>query len=74
MRKAIERNLEIIGEAVNRIIKEGPKIQISNARKIVGLRNNIIHGYDVIDDANIWSIVINHLPLLKTDIARLLNE
>lgn len=69
LRKAIERNLEIIGEAMNRILKEQPDIKISSARKIVDLRNKIIHGYDVVDNANIWSIVINHLPKLKAEVA-----
>ena len=74
MRKAIERNLEIIGEAMNRILKEEPTFAVANARKIVDLRNTIIHGYDVVNDANIWSIVINHLPKLKEEVQKLLNE
>ena len=61
-------NLEIIGEAVNRIIKENPDFTISNARRIIGLRNQIIHAYDSISDENIWSIVINHIPNLKQEI------
>ena len=62
LRRAIERNLEIIGEAMNRILKEDQHFKIVNARKIVGLRNQIIHGYDSVSDENIWSILINHLP------------
>jgi uncharacterized protein with HEPN domain len=72
LRKAIERNLEIIGEAVNRILKDDPTIAITNARKIVDLRNNVIHGYDVVDHANIWSIVINHLPKLQEEAKQLI--
>lgn len=56
LRKATERNLEIIGEAMNRILRAYPEIQIDNAKKIVALRNQVIHGYDIIDDANVWSI------------------
>ncbi len=67
LRRAIERNLEIIGEAVNRILKENPEFKIENARKIIGLRNQIIHGYDSISDENIWGILINHLPVLKIE-------
>jgi uncharacterized protein with HEPN domain len=74
LRRAIERNLEIIGEAMNRILKEDQNFKIVNARKIVGLRNQIIHGYDSISDENIWSILINHLPGLKFEVARLIRE
>lgn len=45
-RKAVERNIEIIGEAVNQLLKSNPEILISNSRKIVDTRNRIIHGYD----------------------------
>ena len=74
LKKAIERNLEIIGEAVNLIIKEDPNIKIDNAKSIIGLRNFIIHSYDNITDETIWAIVINHLPKLKTDVLKLLTE
>jgi uncharacterized protein with HEPN domain len=47
-RRAIERNLEIIGEAVNRILKAEPGLNLSNSRKIVDARNRIIHGFDTI--------------------------
>jgi uncharacterized protein with HEPN domain len=74
LRRAIERNLEIIGEAMNRILKEDPDFLIENARRIVGLRNQIIHGYDSISDENIWGVVINHLPNLKTEVENLIKE
>lgn len=74
LRRAIERNLEIIGEAMNRILKEDPSFTIENARRIVGLRNQIIHGYDSISDESIWGIVINHLPKLKVEISILIKE
>lgn len=63
-KRAIERNIEIIGEAVNRILKTEPSFQIENARNIIGTRNRIIHDYDHITDEMIWSIVINSLPKL----------
>jgi len=74
LKRAIERNLEIIGEAVNRIKKRDPDFDIQNAKTIIGLRNFIIHSYDKISDENIWAIVINHIPKLKKDILRYLNE
>ena len=73
-KRAIERDLEIIGEAVNRIFKKDKDFQLSNARKIIGTRNRIIHSYDTISDELIWSIVINHLPKLKDEVTELLDE
>lgn len=73
-KRAIERNLEIIGEAANRILKKDKNFKLDNAEKIIGTRNRIIHGNDKISDDLIWSIVINHLPKLKEEVSRLLNE
>ena len=74
LKRGIERNLEIIGEAVTRILKENAKFEITNSRRIIGLRNQIIHAYDSISDENIWSIVINHLPNLKIEIEEKINN
>lgn len=74
LKKAIERNLEIIGEAVNRIVKQYPEIKIENARSIIGLRNFIIHSYDNITDETIWAIIINHMPKLKEEVIKFLKE
>jgi len=71
-KRAVERNIEIIGEAVSRILKEKPDFKIENSRNIVGTRNRIIHSYDNIADDMIWSIVINSLPKLKSEILILL--
>jgi len=68
LQQAVERNLEIIGEVVKRVLELDQNINISNARKIVSARNRIIHGYDDIDNAEIWSIIINSLPILKEEI------
>ena len=72
LRRGVERNLEIIGEAMSRILKEDPYIPIENAIKIVGLRNQIIHGYDSVSDETIWGIVVLQIPKLKTDIEKLI--
>jgi uncharacterized protein with HEPN domain len=76
LKRATERELEIIGEAVNRILKQDSSFenQITNAKSIIGLRNQVIHAYDSISDENIWSILINHLPKLKSDIDKLITE
>lgn len=74
LRRAVERNIEIIGEAMNRILKAKPDIQITNSRKIVDARNYIIHGYDSLSADILWSIVVNHLPELKQEVEKLLKE
>ncbi len=71
-RKAVERNIEIIGEALSRILKLQPDIKISDARKIVDTRNRIIHGYDSISADVIWLIVIRHLVVLEKEVKELL--
>jgi len=68
LRRAIEREIEIIGEAINRALKQDPDLQIENARRIVDTRNWVIHGYDKVDDVIIWGIVVNHLPKLQQEI------
>ena len=73
-RRAVERNIEIIGEALNRILLKNPNIQITNARKIVDTRNRIIHGYDSVSDEIIWSIIIKYLPVLKSEVQVLLDS
>src|SRR4051812_46661081 len=60
-RRAIERNVEIIGEAANRILKQKPDIAITDIKKIIVTRNRIIHGYDSVSDEIIWSIATKHL-------------
>lgn len=68
LRRAVEREIEIIGEAINRALKQDPDLQIENAQRIVDTRNWVIHGYDKVDDVIIWGIVVNHLPKLQQEI------
>ena len=74
LRRAIERNIEIIGEAMNQILKIKSTIQITNSRKTVDARNYIIHGYDSLSADILWSIVVNHLPRLKLEVEKLLEQ
>ena len=74
LRRGIERELEIIGEAASKILKIDPNFPIDNARKIVDLRNWVIHGYDKIDDVIIWSIISRQLPILKKQVVELLEK
>lgn len=73
-KRAVERNIEIIGEAMSRLLTKDTSIELSNSRKIVDTRNRIIHGYDSVSDDIIWGIIINHLPLLKSEVEKLLKE
>jgi uncharacterized protein with HEPN domain len=73
-KRAIERNLEIVGEAMNRILKKSVEVRFTDARKIVETRNRIIHGYDSVSDEIIWSIITNSLPTLKNEMERFLGE
>jgi uncharacterized protein with HEPN domain len=74
LRRAVERELEIIGEAVNRILKLDPEIDISDSRRIVNLRNLVIHAYDSVDNVIIWGIIDNDLPLLRNQVSELLKN
>lgn len=74
LRRAIERNITIIGEATNRVLKSMRDIDITAARRIVDTRNYVIHGYDSVTDDIMWGIVIRHLPVLKDEVTRLLEK
>lgn len=72
LRRAVEREFEIIGEAMNRIEKLDSTISISSKRQIISMRNRVIHGYDKIDNEIIWGTIVRHLPTLKIEIDLLL--
>lgn len=72
-RSAVERKVEIMGEAINRIFKIDPLFSLPNAKEIINTRNRIIHGYDSVTPEFLWGLVIKHIPILKEDIVRLLS-
>ncbi len=74
LKKAVEREFEIIGEAMNRILKVDNEIKITSARKIVDLRNYLSHGYDMVDYNTLWGIISKHLPQLEIEVSNLLND
>lgn len=73
-RSAVQWEIAIIGEAMNRILRLYPEIPITSARRIVNTRNYLIHGYDSLREDLIWAIVIKHLPLLKSEVTQLLQS
>jgi uncharacterized protein with HEPN domain len=74
LRSAVERQFEIIGEALNQAEIEQPDLAtvIPDLRRIVGLRNRIIHGYDSVDDQLLWQVVHTHIPSLAQPLEHLL--
>ncbi|MEW5844031.1 MAG: HepT-like ribonuclease domain-containing protein [Bacteroidota bacterium] len=74
LRRAVERELEIIGEAAGQLLKIDANFPIENARKIVDLRNWVIHGYDKVDDVIIWGIISTQLPKLQSQVEKLLQD
>ncbi|MGQ3683778.1 MAG: HepT-like ribonuclease domain-containing protein [Candidatus Loosdrechtia sp.] len=73
--RAFERDFEIIGEALNRIkrIDEELLERVSEHYRIIGFRNILIHGYDIIDEMIVWKAVENHLSTLMKEIHEILN-
>jgi uncharacterized protein with HEPN domain len=75
-RSAVERQFEIIGEAMTRLRKLSPDIaaRISNQKKVAGFRNALIHDYDGLDHRITWNVILNHLPILGGELDQLLAE
>lgn len=71
-RRGVERNIEIMGEAMNQALKINPNLPVTSARKVVDTRNFIIHAYDSLREDILWAIVIRHMPLLKKEIEEIL--
>jgi uncharacterized protein with HEPN domain len=71
---AVERRLAIIGEALSKITKLEPELEITDQKKIIGLRHILVHDYDLIDDGTIWKITQNNLDILKEELQKYLNN
>jgi uncharacterized protein with HEPN domain len=74
LQRAVERDLQIIGEAVRRILEIDPQIHISSAKNIIGLRNIISHAYDSIEPEMIWGIIQKNIPEFSSEIKNLRNQ
>jgi uncharacterized protein with HEPN domain len=74
LRSGVERQFEIIGEALNRLnrVDAATAEQISQARRIIGFRNILVHGYDIVENAVVWDIVEKNIPVLHKEILSLL--
>jgi uncharacterized protein with HEPN domain len=74
LKRATERELEIIGEAMKNIINLDNSLSFTNARQIVNTRNWVIHNYDKVDEVIIWGIITKHLPILKLEVEKYLTK
>jgi uncharacterized protein with HEPN domain len=76
LRSAVERQFEIIGEAMTRLMKHDRSVaeRLTDYRKIAGFRNALVHGYDAIDDLISWGVVTQKLHVLRSELERLLTE
>ena len=74
LKRAVERQTEIMGEAMVRIRKHNPDFIIPNSKDVIATRNRIIHAYDSVQPDFLWGLVIRHIPELKKDIERLIQE
>lgn len=72
--RAVERNVEIMGEAIKRITNKYPDFSIPDGQAIIWTRNRVIHGYDSVTTEFLWSLVINHIPKLKENVKVLLKD
>lgn len=74
LKSAIERQFEIVGEALNRLYKREPQLtaEIQDYQKIISFRNILIHGYDVVEDRVVWDIISKYLPNLYEHVLYLL--
>ncbi len=76
LRFAVERNFEIIGEAVARLVRLDPSMEarIIDFAQLISFRNVLIHGYDLVDHARVWKVITGHLPVLVTDVVAMLED
>jgi uncharacterized protein with HEPN domain len=71
---AVERQLAIIGEVVNKLRQEETNFYLTHVQQIIGFRNRLIHSYDNIDASIVWVIIKNHLPILKQEVLEYLEH
>lgn len=75
LRAAVERQFEIIGEALNQAIEVDPTFRgrITDAPRIIAFRNRLIHGYSSISDQVVWGVIEVSLPRLMSEVTAMLD-
>lgn len=75
-RSAVERELQIIGEALMMLDKTAPHLarRINEYRRIIYFRHMLVHGYDILDYDIVWNVIENKLPALLGEVEVLLAE
>ena len=76
LRSAVERQFEIIGEALAQLLRLDPNLRsrISDAGRIIAFRNRLIHGYSSVADDVVWGILEANLSSLRDEVATLMKE
>ena len=76
LHSGVERQFEIIGEALNRLSRVNPDLirRIHHYQHIISFRNVLIHGYDIVEDPIVWDVVLEELPALHEQVRKLLDE
>lgn len=76
LRSAVERQFEIVGEALNQAIKAAPELaaQVARSGRIIAFRNRLIHAYSTIADEVVWDVLKNYVPDLEQTVRELLKD
>lgn len=76
VKSAVERNFEVIGEAINRLARHDAETaaRLGDYPRIIAFRNILIHGYDLVDNDQVWKVIKENLPALKERAEVLLRE
>ena len=76
VRSAVERQFEIIGEALAQVLRLDPSLRskISDSERIIAFRNRLVHGYSSVADDIVWGILEANLPSLREEVAALMKE
>ncbi len=76
VRSAVERQFEIVGEAMARLLRVVPELEpnITDCRKIIAFRNILIHAYATVSDEVVWGTIETDLDLLREEVGALLAD
>jgi uncharacterized protein with HEPN domain len=76
LRSAVERQFIVIGEALTRFDRSDPTLaaKITDCGRIIAFRNILVHGYEVIDDAIVWQVILSGIPVLRSEVDHLFDS